>query len=65
MPVIDTIDRITTITRQAPAPSLIACTPADPFLIDDPCPMNAGGPHRFIPSCRDIVCLHCAKVAWW
>jgi hypothetical protein len=34
----------------------------DPFLCDDPCPMNAGAPHRPIPSCGDIVCCHCAKV---
>lgn len=36
---------------------------ADPFGIADPCPHNAGGPHRFIGSCGDVVCVHCSKVA--
>lgn len=36
---------------------------ADPFGIDDPCPFNPSG-HRFIGSCGDVACVHCAKVAW-
>ena len=37
---------------------------ADPFLVDDPCEKNGGGPHGTIPSCEDIVCCHCGKVFW-
>jgi hypothetical protein len=63
MPVIETIDRILVTREIMPAP-LITCTPSDPFGIDDPCPNNAGGPHRFIGSCGDVACVHCAKVVW-
>lgn len=37
---------------------------SDPFHIDDPCPMNAGAPHRPIASCGEYVCWHCAKIFW-
>jgi hypothetical protein len=62
MPVLETIDRILVIS-EAPPPMLI-CTDADPFEIDDPCPFNASGPHRFLAICGDVVCVHCAKVIW-
>lgn len=42
----------------------IANAASDPFGIDDPCPFNAGGIHRFIGSCGDVACAHCSKVAW-
>lgn len=35
---------------------------ADPFLIEHDC-LNPAG-HRFIGSCGDVVCVHCAKVVW-
>ncbi len=37
--------------------------PPDPFGIDDPCPYNPAG-HRFIGSCGDVACVHCAKIVW-
>lgn len=52
-----------TIERSIPIDSLPTCTPVDPFGIDDPCPQNAGGPHYFIPSCGDLVCI-CGRIAW-
>jgi len=36
----------------------------DPFEVDDPCPLNAGRPHRAIASCGEVVCRHCSKVFW-
>ena len=36
----------------------------DPFQCDDPCPLNAGGPHVYAGSCGNVVCLHCSKIAW-
>lgn len=62
MPVIDTIDRIS-ITRVVFAPPLVTCTPADPFLVDDPCPVNPAG-HFPMWVHREIVCPHCSKVIW-
>ncbi len=35
---------------------------ADPFGIAHDC-LNPKG-HDFIASCGDVVCAHCAKVAW-
>lgn len=35
----------------------------DPFQVDDLCPFNATG-HAFAGSCGDVVCVHCARVAW-
>lgn len=35
----------------------------DPFLVDDPCPMNPTG-HKPIASCGEVVCWHCAKIFW-
>lgn len=65
MPVVEVYER--TITRSAPiividASPLLTCTPADPFLIDHDCRNPAG--HDFIAACGDVVCPHCAKVAW-
>lgn len=60
MPVMEIIERIT-IREYQPFP---LCTPADPFGIDDPCPQNQDGPHRFIADCSEVVCIHCARVAW-
>lgn len=36
---------------------------ADPFGIDDPCPLNPTG-HQPHSSCGETVCFHCAKVFW-
>jgi hypothetical protein len=41
---------------------LLACTPADPFGIDNDCTSEAG--HYPIASCGDVVCVHCGKVFW-
>jgi hypothetical protein len=38
-------------------------TRTDPFLVDDPCPFSPAG-HRFVGSCGDVACVHCAKVVW-
>lgn len=35
----------------------------DPFQVDDRCPFNATG-HGYTGSCGEVVCAHCAKVAW-
>lgn len=62
MPLLEVYERTT--EREYPLDTrLMACTPADPFGIDDPCPQNAGGPHHFMPSCGDLVCI-CGRVAW-
>jgi hypothetical protein len=34
----------------------------DPFALAHDCRNPAG--HDFIASCGDVVCVHCAKVAW-
>jgi len=39
-------------------------TRADPFLVDDVCEFNGGGPHVFTGSCGDVVCLCCGKIVW-
>lgn len=48
------------------APSIAAIlamlTPADPFGLDHDC-LNPTG-HEFIASCGEVVCSHCARIAW-
>lgn len=34
----------------------------DPFRIGHDCSNPAG--HQFIASCDEVVCLHCARIAW-
>ncbi len=54
MPVQEIIER-TTIR-------FIAVETPDPFEIEPEC-VNPSG-HHFIPSCGDVVCVHCSKVVW-
>lgn len=66
MPVLDVIER-TTIRETGPSPEEIAAAAlasADPFGIDDPCPMNGGGPHHDIVGCPEIACIHCGRLIW-
>lgn len=56
MPVRETYER-TTIRLEA-----IEIEPADPFQIAHDC-INPGG-HDFIADCSDVVCIHCARIAW-
>lgn len=35
---------------------------ADPFGIDDPCPINPVGHHQPFVSGEDVVCFHCARI---
>lgn len=35
---------------------------ADPFGIDHDCINPAG--HDFRAACGDVVCVHCARIAW-
>jgi hypothetical protein len=65
MPVLEVYERSTTRTlvRDADEPAApFACTPSDPFGIDDRC-SNAGG-HYPVASCDAVVCVHCSKVFW-
>lgn len=59
MPVLDTIEVTTIRTFEA-----VEIEPADPFGIDDPCPMNGGGPHHDIVGCPEIACIHCGRIVW-
>ena len=38
--------------------------PSDPFGIDDPCPMNAGGPHADLVQCHVVSCSRCGRIVW-
>lgn len=58
MPVRETIERTTTRFEA------VEIEPADPFLIDDPCPMNGGGPHYDIVECHEIICARCGRIIW-
>lgn len=51
-----------TITRFVAEELAFIGRTADPFGIDHDC-LNPAG-HRFIGSCGDVACVHCAKVAW-
>lgn len=66
MPVLEVIDRITIRESEPPGEiaALMACSPVDPFGIDDPCPMNGGGPHYDIVGCPEIACIHCGRLVW-
>lgn len=67
MPVRETYERTTIRESAPPSPEEVAAAAlasADPFLIDDPCPMNGGGPHYDIVGCPEIVCIHCARIVW-
>ncbi|MDI1265012.1 MAG: hypothetical protein PS018_17315 [bacterium] len=35
---------------------------ADPFQVDHDCINRTG--HDFIGSCGEVVCIHCARIAW-
>lgn len=59
MPVLEIIERTTIREIEAPLPT---CTPADPFHLDHDC-LNPTG-HDFIGDCSEVVCLHCARIAW-
>ena len=64
MPVLDVIER-TTIRESEPSPEEIAAASlasADPFEIEHDC-LNPSG-HHFIADCSEVVCLHCARIAW-
>ncbi len=60
MPLLEVYER--TIEREIPIEPLITCTPADPFGIDHDC-VNPSG-HRFVADCSEVICLHCARIAW-
>lgn len=59
MPVLETYERTTERTFEA-----VEIEPADPFGIDDPCPMNAGGPHYDLVEGHDIACARCGRIVW-
>lgn len=64
MPVRETYE-ITTIRVPEPSPEEIAAASlasADPFEIEPGCINPAG--HHFIADCSDVVCIHCARIAW-
>jgi hypothetical protein len=42
--------------------TLDTITQADPFHIDHDC-LNPAG-HDFRSACGDVVCVHCARIAW-
>lgn len=68
MPVIDIIERIRVSTREIAAGfiadelAMLAVPAGDPFNIEHDC-LNPAG-HDYIAGCGDVVCVHCAKVAW-
>lgn len=65
MPVRETIERTTIkIERLIAAEEIAAASlaSADPFDIEPDC-LNPSG-HHFIADCSEVVCLHCARVAW-
>ena len=35
---------------------------ADPFGVDDVCPVNPVGHHEPIVTVEDVVCWHCARI---
>jgi len=59
MPVLDVIERTTIRETDLDIPT---STPADPFLLDHDCRNPSG--HHFIATCSDVVCIHCARIAW-
>lgn len=62
MPVLEIIERWA-VPMEASEP-LATRSPADPFGIDDPCPMNAGGPHCDVVECHEISCAACGRIIW-
>lgn len=62
MALLEVYQRTTERSFPIDAAPLPTCTPADPFGIDHDC-LNPAG-HDFIATCSDVVCCHCAKVAW-
>lgn len=65
MPVRKTYERTIIREPKSPSPEEIAAASlasADPFEIDNPY-LNPGG-HHFIADCSEVVCLHCARIAW-
>lgn len=64
MPVAEIYER-TTIRESEPSPEEIAAAAlasADPFELNHDC-LNPSG-HHFIADCSEVVCLHCARIAW-
>jgi hypothetical protein len=51
------------VTRLIAEEIAFARASADPFGVENACPLNPAG-HDFIGSCGDVVCCHCSKVAW-
>jgi len=62
MPLIETYERTVERTFLLDLAPLPTSTPADPFGIDHDCRNPAG--HQFTAACGDVVCIHCARVAW-
>ena len=60
MPLLEVYER--TIEREIPIDVPQTCTSADPFGLDHDC-LNPAG-HQFVAVCSDVVCIHCARVAW-
>lgn len=65
MPVRETIERTTTKVATFIPPGEIAAimASADPFDIEPHDCVNPEG-HHFIADCSEVVCLHCARIAW-
>lgn len=65
MPVREVIDIFIVREPKAPSPDEIAAASlasADPFDIEPDC-LNPFG-HHFIADCSEVVCIHCARIAW-
>jgi hypothetical protein len=62
MPLLETYERTTERTILFDPAPLPTCTPADPFGIDHDCTNPSG--HQFVATCSDVVCFHCARIAW-
>ena len=60
MPVRETIERTT--IRETEEIAAAALASADPFELDHDC-INSSG-HHFVADCSEVVCLHCARIAW-
>lgn len=65
MPVHEIYERTTTKVVTFIASDEIASATlayADPFDIEPSCIHPAG--HHFIADCSEVVCIHCARIAW-
>lgn len=52
------------VTRIVAEEVAFARRTTDPLAIDNRCPLSPSAIHQYIGSCGDVVCVHCARIAW-